>query len=192
MAIIEPFKIELEGLDAVQEALTKLEESFGPSANNNISLLDTSRSDSDKTNVEILNYLCFESPKPRDVVSCNDRDVDKIAERFVDTIIAEVQNVLAKAAKREAKGKVGLTGREGSVINNLALRAAMDLYVQMIQDRIRSQVDFEGKNLEGLSKHYAAKKLKKFGFETPILKASGQLINSLQVAGRADVKLSRK
>lgn len=191
MAIIEPIKIELEGIEAVQEALQKLSEAFGPIASNNISLLDTGRSDSDVSNVQLLNYLCFESPKPRDVVTATQADVDKIAEKFVETIMKEIQNVLKKAAKREAKGKVGLTGGEGNVINNLALRAAMDAYIAMVEERIKNQVDFEGRPLAELSKGYASQKMKDFGFINPILKASGQLVNSLKASGRANIKISK-
>jgi hypothetical protein len=190
--INSPITIELEGVEGVMEALDSLTEAFGPAEVNTVSLIDQGRDDG-LSNVKLLNYLCYESEKPRNVVENNQSDSDKIANVFCDKIIQEIQNVMRKAEKRKAKGKEAFKGNESSVIKGLALRAAMNTYSDLVIKRIEDQVDFNGAPLAPLSESYAKEKTRVWGFATPILKASGQLIDALRASAvRAFIKLSKR
>jgi hypothetical protein len=111
----------------------------------------------------------------------HDRDFfspdDAVAEDVAQAAAIELEKRLAAAAAK---------GRPNPTDNALAggmLKAAMMAYMKAVVDRIESQRTASGGAPQDLTPAYAAYKEKKFGFVTPIGKASGQLLEALTPGG---------
>jgi hypothetical protein len=196
MAIqVSPIKIELEGMAGVAEAIRVLEDAFGATSNDGISLQDPPRTGGGKTNFEILMELQEEMVPPRAICPMTDADCEPIAQVYVDVIIREIQRVFKLMEKRKLKGKAPLKGNEANTIDRLALRAAMKTYMNVVSQRIEKQEDYLGRDLQTfapLAESYRRWKIKKFGFDYPELKATGQIMEAMNPEGAPKYKYIRR
>jgi hypothetical protein len=116
----------------------------------------------------------------RDFFSADDAAADKVAQAMADEV---EKRISAAAAKNRPEPKSDALAAAG-------LREAMKAYMAEVVDRIESQRTADGGSPRGLtSEAYKAYKVRKYGFETPIGKASGQLLQSLVPGGAATGKI---
>lgn len=108
---------------------------------------------------------------------------DAVAELVAEASAAEIEKRMQAAAKkgRPAPGDDALAGS--------MLRAAIKAYSEAVKDRIESQRVAGGGSPDPLTPEYAAYKERKYGFTSPIGKASGQLLEGLAVGGGAAGKI---
>ena len=132
------------------------------------------RQDSKATNGEILWYLA-EAKESRDVVNLQDAEAEEVAEAFALEYDRRVQRILNKGA---LVNKLAILEKIDLIVGS-AYRAAMRKYMTKASDHIVNSTDVHGRKLESLSRDYAERKSEEFGFEEPILVATGQIIEAL-------------
>ena len=197
-----PVSVEAEGIQEMLEILETLR-AIGSTLNGaklrNIKRVDSTptmgpRQQVETKNSEVLRYL-MESG--RDFVSAVPETIADMAEEFAK----EVEFRMAKFAKTRTAKKLGVSNayeyaalakigyadkekveRLANEIAGAALKAAIYVWMRDIEERINKQEPVDGV-LTPLSDGYATWKRNVFGFETPIGKASGQLLENLDASG---------
>ena len=114
----------------------------------------------------------------RDFFSADQPVADAVAQAMATAIEDSVAG-LAKKGRTATDDQLALKG----------LKAAMEEYMAQVVKRIENQTVADGGGPEPLSPAYAKYKERKFGFTTPIGKATGQLLQSLAPGGAAAGKI---
>jgi hypothetical protein len=112
------------------------------------------------------------SDNGRDFFSADDATADAVAAAMA----AEVER---RASAAKAKGRVV----SDDSLAAAGLKAAMGAYMAAVKERIENQVVAGGGAPKELTPAYAALKQRKYGFTTPIGKATGQLLAALVPGG---------
>jgi hypothetical protein len=148
-----------------------------------VELNSVSREDSEATNAEILQWLVYTG---RDFITPSADDAEEIAQAFA----AELERRLGDEFSREVFGDKWDEQPSGkkqeafaSELAAAGLKQAMMAYMTQVYQRIQSQSTNNPPFESELSEAYAKHKLKTFGFEKPIGKATGQLIDNLNPDG---------
>jgi hypothetical protein len=130
----------------------------------------------------------------------DDVDMDDI----VDSLISDgrdffspddaVAEQVAEAMAKKVEDRISMATEAGRTIKTdpiaaAGLRAAMVAYMDAVVKRIEAQRTASGGAPKQLTHGYAEEKRRKFGFETPIGKASGQLLAALTAGGAASGKI---
>jgi hypothetical protein len=117
--------------------------------------------------------------RDRDFFSADDALANTVAEAMAREIEKRMQAAAAKKRPEPVSDALAAAG----------LREAMKAYMKEVSDRIFQQRTSGGGAPRGLTPAYAAYKVRKFGFETPIGQATGQLLQALTPGGAASGKI---
>lgn len=195
--------LEVEGIDTMSELLVMLRE-IGTTVNG-AQLRGAKRVDAEGTsNDDILAGLVLSG---RDFVGPTDGDINAAADSFSKTVQTRLEKFARsrRAKKLGAKSieelkalqsigyaKDGSAQRLAQEIASASLKEAIFTWMDAIMSRIENQQTATG-GLTPLSETYAAYKRKKWGFESPIGKASGQLLDNLDSSGTGErnVRITR-
>jgi hypothetical protein len=115
----------------------------------------------------------------RDFFSADQSLADEVAQAMADTIEKFAQSALEKGRPDPSDNEIASSG----------LMAAMKAYMAGVVARIDAQRTATGGGPQALTDKYAAYKNKRWGFVTPIGKASGQLLSALTPGGGAAGKM---
>jgi hypothetical protein len=115
----------------------------------------------------------------RDFFSSDQQLADDVAQAMADEIERRSQAAMEK----------GRPDPSDDVLASSGLMAAMKVYMVGVLERIDAQRTATGGGPQALTDKYAAYKNKRWGFTTPIGKASGQLLSALTPGGSAAGKI---
>jgi hypothetical protein len=103
----------------------------------------------------------------------------------------EVAQAMAEEIEKRSQAALdkGRPDPSDDVLASSGLMAAMKAYMAGVVARIDAQRTATGGAPDGLTEKYAAYKEKRWGFKTPIGKASGQLLSALTPGGSAAGKM---
>jgi len=116
-----------------------------------------------------------------------DRDFFSPDNAVAETVAAAAAIELEK--RLSAAAELDRPDPSDTTLASAMFMAAMKAYMAAVVDRIESQRTVSGAGPRELTPEYAAHKLRTFGFETPIGKASGQLLAALTPGGGAAGKI---
>ena len=190
MALID---IETKGLAEAQELLATLEKMGAKKRSVDLHGKERLESGSSANNAQIMEWL---KDTGRDFITPTQDMMAKIGQKLSD----EIEDGLVKAYARRAARAIKAHAKQkpykpkgddqlARSVMNRALKNAMFEAMEIMTERIEKQETADGV-LKELTEAYAAYKQKKFGFTTPIGKATGQLIDNLEPAAR-NIKLRR-
>lgn len=169
--------LKAEGMKPIQAKLAALENIVNGSLYKAVELNDKTRSDKqgvfedDKTNAEILGYL---KEQGRDFVDTSPSESERVAGAFV----ARIEDFMDKIYSAEGKG-IMRAGRNAAAN---AWKSAMERLMVIVTEHIESG-NFTGGGNPELSPAYARFKEAAVGFQKPIGKFSGQLIDNINPNG---------
>ncbi|MFA5377729.1 MAG: hypothetical protein WC455_18410 [Dehalococcoidia bacterium] len=146
--------------------------------------------------ITTANILYWQRDDGRDIVTPNQKDINDIGEEFVDTLASRLDKrmtMMQKFAKNKLSFEMGKRKKApvplaendkwANATMGECLRNSMKKYMEQASERLIQQVDCNGKPLAGLNADYAAWKREAFGFDYPVLKATGQITDALNPTG---------
>lgn len=162
--------IKESGMKAAQDAV-KMIEKFGTRVYG-AKLLDTMRLDSDKTNVEIIEFL---TETNRDMFSLG-RDEAKTLQFFADKIIRGIDMAMRKGGQEAVE-------RKATVIMSRSSRDALKHHIKKaVIPRIKDNMIADGGTAAPVTPEYSGYRAAKFGIPddpTQVGEASGQLLEAI-------------
>ena len=197
-------QMEVLGLDSFAEFIAEL--AGLPSHYSGVSLAPIPRAESKSDNSKIMNYL---AESGRDFKAMRGSQVEQMEVASANELQRRLDVQTKKMARALGK-KHGMKGREltafaasmqgmmnfkgddkwGRQAQGAMLKAAMEKYMEMVTDNIEEQRAMGG--VVPLTEDYADYKRKTYGFETPIGKATGQLLENLDTSISAkNIKLEK-
>ena len=156
--------IEGDGFEPFVEAIKQLEE-IGRTISG-VKLTSAIRKEGRVSNGEVARYQIDQG---RDIVNLSPLEAERVAKVFADEVQRRLEAALAKERKASSTG-----------ISTAAFREAIKEYMRISAQKIKSQDNFAP-----LTPEYAKQKQNRFGFTTPILEATGQLIEALNPSSSA-------
>ena len=186
--------MEIEGLDAVVQALREIQGAAQQLSAKSVELLSVAREEGDRTNAQILRYL---DEQGREFRQIGRSEAQRVAKRAAAELENEIKKLLKKAnskskSKRGAAGRATaarmVSGAKGEDVDKLAaqqtvrvMRAAMRELMKIVREHIENQTGPDGARLNRfyLTDEYEEYKERRWGFTYPIGKRSGQLLENL-------------
>ena len=175
------FSIDLtaEGMEEAMSVLKRYEVIASGRVNKGVELRANTRQEGKHTNAEIIQFL---AEGGRDFRSISKREVDRVAQKFIDRIDAIFQKVRGKAGDEAAARNA----------TNQGWKAAMKAYMDAVVDNIKN-AKWSGDGDKKLSPAYEKKKMDVRGFAYPIGVYTGQLLDALNSSGpmARNIKVTR-
>jgi uncharacterized protein len=167
----------MEEVKAILESIAKYTSSISGAE-----LRAKSRSEGAATNAEIIQEYLID--QDRDFVTLSETESESIAQTMANRIERAVEEIKAGEIKSSIERKVDNAIADGYI---KAIQRYMEIVTEHIEQGKSSAGSFEGT----LSPKYAARKQAKYGFDYPIGKASGQLLDNLDSggAGKANIRV---